>query len=75
MPTSTLESATTTSCFVVSLNLPDGSARRLKALGIFEGQELELARRGSPLIVKAAGGKVAIAEDIARQIVVRTDHE
>jgi Fe2+ transport system protein FeoA len=57
------------------LDLPDTSALRLKALGIFEGQRIELAKRGSPMIVKAAGGRVAIAEEIARRILVRAAHE
>ena len=59
------------SCQIVSLNLSGASAQRLKALGIFEGQTVSVQKRGNPLILKAAGGRVAIAKEIASQIVVQ----
>jgi len=68
--TTTLSESASDRCQIVSVNLQGVSAHRLKALGIFEGQEVRLAKRGNPLIVKAAGGKIAIAVDIANQIVV-----
>lgn len=58
-------------CQIVSIQVPEGSAVRLKALGIFEGQHVALAKRGNPLIVKAAGGRVAIAAELAEHILVQ----
>lgn len=57
---------------VEKIDLPTSVAARLKSLGVFEGQEFELARRGHPLILKIAGSRIAIADDIAGQIFVRT---
>ena len=56
---------------VDSLQCTDSSANRLKSLGIFAGQQIEIARRGNPLIVKAAGSRIAVSEGIAEQILVR----
>ncbi len=56
---------------VERLDLVEADANRLKAMGIFAGQRIELARRGNPMIVKAAGGRVAIAGPIAAKILVR----
>jgi len=56
---------------IARLNLPDGCAVRLKSLGLFEGQNIQLAKRGNPLILKAAGGRIAVADEIASQIFVR----
>lgn len=56
---------------VEGLSCPDGAANRLKSLGIFAGQQIEVARRGNPFIVKAAGSRIAVSADIAKQILVR----
>ena len=56
---------------IVRLDLPEAEAQRLKSMGIFEGQSIELCRTGDPLILTAAGGRVAIAREVARQIVVQ----
>ncbi|MDP7395449.1 MAG: FeoA family protein [Lentisphaeria bacterium] len=69
--TTALSDCSAKRCQVVSLNLTGATAQRLEALGIFEGQDMKLAKRGNPLIVKAAGGKVAISRDLASQILVR----
>ncbi len=55
---------------VKAINLAESAAGRLKALGVFEGQRIEIARRGNPLIVKAAGSRIAIAEGLAKDILV-----
>lgn len=60
---------------VEKLNLDAAPASRLKALGVFEGQEIELTRKGNPFIIKAAGSRVAIAADIAKCILVRDPEE
>lgn len=63
-----------TSGEIARLDLPDASAIRLKSLGLFAGQHVELSRGSNPLIVKAAGGKVAVAGEIARGIYMRVAH-
>jgi len=46
--------------------------RRLAEVGIFEGEEIEIVRRGmGPLIVRAAGAKMAIGRGQASKIEVR----
>jgi Fe2+ transport system protein FeoA len=60
-----------TTAVVVDLDLPESESRRLKSLGVFVGQSIELQRAGNSLILAAAGGRVAIAQDIARRIVVQ----
>ena len=57
---------------VGSIALSDSAAKRLKALGVFEGQHIQIARRGDPLIVKAAGSRIAIAKDLAKNIHVES---
>lgn len=56
------------------MDLPDACAIRLKSLGLFEGQKIKLARVGNPMILKAAGGKIAVAGEIARGIFMRAAH-
>lgn len=56
---------------IARLDLPEACATRLKSLGLFEGQQLQLASAGNPIIVKAAGGKIAVAGEIARGIYMR----
>ncbi|KLU04569.1 MULTISPECIES: FeoA family protein [Rhodopirellula] len=56
---------------IIRLDLPENCASRLKALGLFEGQLVQLSRRGNPLILKAAGSRIAVAGEIAQQIFVR----
>ncbi len=56
---------------IARLDLPEACANRLKSLGLFEGQQVLLARGGNPLIVKAAGGKIAVAGEIAKGIFMR----
>ena len=58
------------SATVAEIQLTGFEAARLKAMGIYEGQKVELARAGNPLIVKAAGSKMAIADEIACRILV-----
>ena len=59
---------------IARLDLPEACAIRLKSLGLFEGQHVELARSGNPMIVKAAGGKIAVAGEIAKGIFMRAAH-
>ena len=59
---------------IVRLDLPEACAIRLKSLGLFEGQRVELARGGNPMILKAAGGRIAVAGEIAKGIFLRVAH-
>jgi len=65
-----LDRASTPEVVIRQLDLPDSCALRLKAMGLFEGQRVEIARWGNPLVVKAAGSKIALAREIARHILV-----
>jgi Fe2+ transport system protein FeoA len=56
---------------IVHFDLPESEARRLKCLGVFEGQSIRLEKAGCPMIFTAAGSRVAIAGEIASRIVVR----
>ncbi len=60
-----------TSGEIARLDLPEACAIRLKSLGLFAGQHVQLSCSGNPLIVKAAGGKIAVAGEIARGIYMR----
>lgn len=71
MPISTLDKLSGVSAVIEKLGVAESSAGRLKSLGIFEGQTIEIAREGNPLIVKAAGSRVAIAQALAKDIFVR----
>lgn len=65
-----LDRTSTNQWVIRRLDLPEACARRLKAMGLFEGQQIEIARRGNPLIIKAAGSKIALAREIACHVVV-----
>lgn len=56
---------------VEKLEFADATVNRLKSLGVFEGQRITVARRGNPLIIKAAGSRIAIAAGLAQHIWVR----
>lgn len=56
---------------VQRLALPENESVRLKSLGLFVGQEITIQRTGSAVIVSAAGGRVAISDEIAKQIFVQ----
>ena len=53
------------------LNLPELESVRLKSLGIFEGQEITIQRTGSAVIILAAGGRIAVSDEIAKKIIVQ----
>ena len=71
MSVASLDQLRTNIAIVNALDLSDSSAQRLKSLGVFEGQRIEVARRGNPLIVKAAGSRIAIASELAKNILVQ----
>lgn len=58
-------------CEIARLELPEACEIRLKSLGLFAGQRVQLTRSGNPMIVKAAGGKIAVAGEIAKGIFLR----
>ena len=73
MPNSPINSIGSGSATVTEINLEGFEAARLKAMGIYEGQTVQLAQHGNPVIVKAAGGKMALADEIANRILVSVD--
>ncbi len=61
---------------VLRLELPDAEAQRLRSMGIFEGQQIKICKTGGNLIVTAAGGRIALANRVARHILARpTDQQ
>ncbi len=58
---------------VTRIDLDGFEAARLKAMGLYEGQTIELSRVGNPCIVRAAGSKMALANEIASHIMVVCD--
>jgi len=68
---SSLDQLRQTVAVIDRLDLTVEAGNRLKSLGIFVGQRIELARQGNPLIIKAAGSRVAIAQALAKCILVR----
>ncbi len=60
---------------IVQFDLPEMETQRLKSLGVFEGQSIELRKAGNFMIFTAAGSRVAIANAIACRITVRASEE
>ena len=60
---------------ILHFDLPEQEAHRLKCLGVFEGQLIQLQKAGNPMILMAAGGRVAIARDVANGIMVQARDE
>ena len=58
---------------IVALDLPEAESKRLKCMGLFIGQSIRLQKTGSPMILTAAGSRVAIAQEIARRIMVQAN--
>lgn len=48
----------------------DDSLRRLMAMGLCVGREIEIIRQGNPLILKLLGARVGISGRLARHILV-----
>ncbi len=58
-------------CAVVRrIEAEDDNTERLKALGICIGREVELVRRGDPLIVRVYGSRLGISERLANRVLV-----
>lgn len=48
----------------------DVALERLMAMGLCEGREVEVVRRGNPLVVRFLGSRVGVSKRLARQIQV-----
>lgn len=48
----------------------DASARRLKRLGVCEGQRIELVQAGDPMIIRVAGARVGLSRHLASRVLV-----
>ncbi len=58
---------------VVGMQVGESASIRLKSLGIFLGQVIELKRAGDPMVVRAAGSRVAMSRSITDEILVQID--
>jgi len=58
-------------CAVVRrIETEDDSMERLKALGICIGRQVELVKRGDPLIVRVFGSRLGISSRLANHVLV-----
>jgi len=58
-------------CAVVRrIEAEDDSMDRLKALGICIGRQVELVKRGDPLIVRVFGSRLGISSRLANRVLV-----
>lgn len=58
-------------CAVVRrIEAEDDSMDRLKALGICLGRQVELVKRGDPLIVRVYGSRLGISSRLANRVLV-----
>jgi Fe2+ transport system protein FeoA len=58
-------------CAVVRrIEAEDDSMDRLKALGICIGRQVELVKRGDPLIVRVYGSRLGISSRLANRVLV-----
>lgn len=73
MPTNSINTMRKGCATVTSIELDGFEAARVKAMGLYEGQTVEVSKAGNPVIVKAAGSRMALASEIASQIMVAID--
>ena len=58
-------------CAIVRrIETEDDSMDRLKALGICVGRQVELVKRGDPLIVRVYGSRLGISSRLANRVLV-----
>jgi Fe2+ transport system protein FeoA len=58
-------------CAIVRrIEVEDDSMDRLKALGICIGRQVELVKRGDPLIVRVYGSRLGISSRLANRVLV-----
>ncbi|WP_162006669.1 FeoA family protein [Roseimaritima sediminicola] len=50
---------------ITGFELPSDQEHRLRTMGLYEGQSLEVLRRSDPVIFKVAGARMALARAIA----------
>lgn len=55
---------------ITDLDLSSEAIARLAGLGICEGRDVEIVRRGEPLVVRTCGSRIGIALSLARRIQV-----
>jgi Fe2+ transport system protein FeoA len=59
-----------TRAVVHCINAADESIRRLMAMGLCVGRELEVVRQGNPLIVRMLGARIGVSGRVAEHILV-----
>lgn len=50
---------------IVGFDLPAVQEHRLRTMGLFEGQIVQLLKKSNPVIIKVAGARMALAREIA----------
>ncbi len=55
---------------IVGFNLPEVQEHRLRTMGLFEGQIVQLIKKSNPVIIKVAGARMALAREIAGGVYV-----
>lgn len=57
-----------TRAVVQHIESADDAVRRLMAMGLCVGRELEIVRHGNPLIVRLLGARVGVSGRVARHV-------
>lgn len=55
---------------VAGISINGTYGERLRGMGFFPGREIQIVRKGSPIIVEICGGRIAVAREIADAIEV-----
>ncbi|GEM_PF-6592902 len=58
---------------IVGFDLPEAQEHRLRTMGLFEGQCVQLLKKSNPVIIKVAGARMALAREIAECVYVSAD--
>ena len=60
---------------IVRFDLSDQDSHRLKRMGVFIGQAVEIRKTGHNFILTAAGGRLAVDQEIAQGIMVQVSDQ
>ena len=55
---------------VQRIEAADDAMQRLMAMGLCAGREIEVVRRGNPLILRILGARIGVSSRLARHIIV-----
>jgi Fe2+ transport system protein FeoA len=60
-----------TRAVVQRIDHADAAVRRLMAMGLCVGRDVEIVRQGNPLIVRLLGARVGVSGRVARRVFVQ----